>query len=259
MLGSIGRQTLKLLDTGRGIAALGGRTLRTGWEERGPHGTVLAGNLARQIRFTGLQALWLVALAAWALGTITILQTELLLRGLAEPGMVERMMVFVLVRELPAMIVALVLIARSGTAVATELANMHLNQELEALDAHGVPPHAFVVLPRLLAFPIAALCLTFYFIFIALAGGLATIPVFYAQPLQLSLDALLREIRSIDLILPMAKSVLFGGLIALCCSFHGLSVRRSFREVPQATTRGVTASFGLCMVANALLSLAAFL
>lgn len=254
---SFGVRSLHFIRGFRALMLLAARAAVAGWQERGPHGGLLARNVTAQIRFTGLDALPLVAVAAIALGVIVILQTETFLSGLAEPGFVERTVVFILVRELPAILVGLILIARSGTAVATELANMNLNLETEALAAHGVPPEVYVVLPRLVAFPVASACLTFYFALIAIAGGMFLIPLVSSVPMTLSFATLKGAIGATDVLLPAVKSVLFGFITALLCCSYGLAVRRSFREVPQAATRGVAVSLTTCMVANALISLAA--
>lgn len=236
---------------------LAGSTAAAAWQARGPHGGLVARAFLMQVWFTGIQAMPLVAASALALGVITILQTEVLLAGISEPGFVERTVVFILVRELPAILVCLILVARSGTAITTEVANMRLNREEEALAAHGVPPEVLVVLPRLAAFPVAAICLVFYFVLVAVGGGVLTIPLVYPHPVSFSFATIRDQIAMADLLLPVAKAGLFGLLTALLCCVYGGSVRHSFREVPQVATRGITASFMACMAANAFLSVAA--
>lgn len=233
------------------------RTARTAWEEGFPHGGLVARAFLMQIWFTGIQALPLVMVAALAFGVITIYEAEILLRNLAEPDFVERTVVFLLIREIPAILVMMILIARSGTAITTEIANMRLNRETEALTLHGVPPETLVILPRLAAFPLAAVCLTFYFILGAVGGGVLALPLIHPHPASFSFQTIHDEIQTADVLLPTAKALLFGLLTALVCCANGLSVRRSFREVPQAATRGVTASFMICLVLNTILSAAA--
>ena len=239
------------------VARLAGRSAGLSWRERGPHGGLLAHAFVMQVWFTGIQALPLVAASALALGVITILQAEILLAGLAEPGFVERTIIFILIRELPAILVCLILVARSGTAITTEIANMKLNREHEALEAHGVPPEVLVILPRLAAFPLASVCLTFYFVLVAVGGGVLAIPLVYPHPVSFSFATIHDQIRGMDILLPAAKAAVFGLMTSLICCVYGSSVRQSFREVPQAATRGITASFMSCMAVNAILSVMA--
>lgn len=253
----VGGRTLRSLAVLRDAAGLAWRTLTAGWRERGPHGGLVARAFLMQVWFTGIQAMPLVAASALALGLITILQTEILLAGLSEPGFVERTIVFILVRELPAILVCLILVARSGTAITTEIANMKLNREEEALAAHGVPPEVLVILPRLAAFPLASVCLVFYFVLVAVGGGILILPLIWPHPVSFSFATIRDQITATDLLLPAGKALLFGAVTSLLCSVYGGSVRHSFREVPQVATRGITASFMACMALNTALSVAA--
>jgi phospholipid/cholesterol/gamma-HCH transport system permease protein len=76
-----------------------------------------------------------------------------------------------IVREAGPLLVALVVIARSGTAVASEIGNMRANREIEALESMGINPLSFIVFPRVLGGVISVLCLAFYFNVLALVGG----------------------------------------------------------------------------------------
>ncbi|MCK6599103.1 MAG: ABC transporter permease, partial [Bdellovibrionaceae bacterium] len=64
--------------------------------------------------------------------------------------MIGNLLVLVLVREIGPLLTALVVIARSGTAVSTEVGNMRANREIEALESIGINPLSFIVFPRIL-------------------------------------------------------------------------------------------------------------
>jgi phospholipid/cholesterol/gamma-HCH transport system permease protein len=196
--------------------------------------------------------------AALTLGLIVVFQAQTFLGALGLEGGTEGPVVRILIRELPAITVALILIARSATAVATELATMRLNQELDGLAAHGIPVETLLLVPRWLAFPLASACLVFYFIVIAVVSGPLLLPLVSAEPLSLSIGSVVAAVRLPDVLLPLGKGLLFGFLIAVLSSASGLAVGGSFREVPRAATRAVTACLTSCMIANAVLSLVSF-
>lgn len=214
----------------------------------------------RQIYFTGVQALRVVTIVSLTLGTIVIVQSGSKV-GLISGGVdfVVEILVLVILREIGPLLTAFIVIGRSGTAIATELGNMIVAREMEAIVAMGINPVYFVVTPRIIGVTLAVVFLNVYFNFIALIGGFVVSKI----TLTLTFDAFLRELASslsvTDLGFGILKSVAFGILIALTCTYHGLSVRVSPIEVPQAATRGVVSAILSCVLFNVILTLLLYL
>ena len=214
----------------------------------------------RQIYFTGVQALKVVAVIALALGTVVIVQigTQLSFMGGGIEFIVP-ILVLVLFRELGPLLTAIIVVGRSGTAIATELGNLVIAHELEAIQVMGINPVYFIVTPRIVGVSIAVICLTGIFITVGLLGG------FWVSKLILPItfQAFLRELEIAlsagDLLLAFLKSLIFGLLIALTCTYYGLTVRYSSIEVPQAATRGVVSAMLFCFATNALLTVLFYL
>ena len=214
----------------------------------------------RQIYFTGVQALRVVTFVSLTLGTIVIVQAGSK-AGLIAGGLdfVVDILVLVILREIGPLLTAFIVIGRSGTAIATELGNMIVAREMEAIAAMGINPIYFVVTPRIIGVTLAVFFLSIYFNFVALIGGF----VVSKLTLTLTFDAFLRELLSslsaTDFGVGILKSVVFGILIALTCTYHGLSVRLSPIEVPQAATRGVVSAILSCVMFNVILTLLLYL
>ena len=94
--------------------------------------------VSAQIYFTGWQALPMISILALAAGGIAILQTSAQRSLLGGTGMIGNLLVVTIVRELGPLITALIVIARSGAAVASEIGNMRVNREIEALEVMGI-------------------------------------------------------------------------------------------------------------------------
>jgi phospholipid/cholesterol/gamma-HCH transport system permease protein len=214
----------------------------------------------RQIYFTGVQALRVVTFVALILGTIVIVQAGSK-AGLISGGVdfVVDILVLAILREIGPLLTAFIVIGRSGTAIAAELGNMIVAREMEAIAAMGINPIYFVVTPRLIGVTLAVVFLSIYFNFIALIGGF----IVSKLALTLTFDAFLRgligSLSAADLGFGILKSAVFGILIALTCTYHGLSVRISPIEVPQAATRGVVGAILSCVLFNAILTLLLYL
>jgi phospholipid/cholesterol/gamma-HCH transport system permease protein len=214
----------------------------------------------RQVYFTGVQALRVVAVISLALGTVIIVQigTQLSFLGGGIEFIVP-ILVLILFRELGPLLTAIIVIGRSGTAIATELGNIVIAHELEAIEVMGINPVYFIVTPRIIGVSVAVICLTIIFIAVGLLGG------FWVSKLILPItfDAFLRELEvalsAADLLAGFLKSLIFGVLIALTCTYYGLTVRYSSIEVPQAATRGVVSAMMFCFATNALLTVLFYL
>lgn len=206
--------------------------------------------LSTQIYFTGWQAMPLITILALASGGILIIQgmTNLTLLGGTE--MIGNLLVLVLVREVGPLLTALVVIARSGTAVSTEVGNMRANREIEALESIGINPLSFIVFPRVLGGVISVLCLAFYFILIAILGGFIITQFIHDIPFSFYSESVLRAFAKEDVLIFLLKNSFSGMIIFVVSCYQGLSVQKSPHEVPQVTTQAVVKSIIYVTVFN---------
>lgn len=206
--------------------------------------------IATQIYFTGWQALPIITTLALATGGILIIQGmgNLTLLGGAE--MIGNLLVVALSREGGPLLTALVVIARSGTAVASEVGNMRANREIEALESMGINPLSFIVFPRVLGGVISVLCLAFYFNVIALLGGFFITKFMHDMPFSFYADSLTGAFAKEDVLIFLLKNSFSGMIIFVVCCYQGLSVQKSPHEVPQVTTQAVVKSIIYVTVFN---------
>jgi phospholipid/cholesterol/gamma-HCH transport system permease protein len=214
----------------------------------------------RQIYFTGVEALKVITVVSLALGTVIIIQTSTSLAFLG--GGIEYIvpiLVLILFREVGPLLTAIIVIGRSGTAIATELGNMMIARELEAIQVMGINPIYFIVTPRIIGVTIAVVILTIIFITVGLLGGFWVSKLILPITFQAFLRELEATLTGYDFLFGFLKSLTFGLLIALTCTYHGLTVRQSPIEVPQVATRGVVSAMLFCFAINALLTVLFYL
>ncbi len=197
------------------------------------------GVVSSQIYFTGWQAMPLITVLALATGGIIILQSSLQLSLLGGASMVGNLLVVVIVREVGPLVTALIVIARSGTAVASEIGNMRVNREIEALEAMGINPLSYIVFPRIVGGVISVLCLAFYFNVIALTGGFLVTRLLNDMPFKFYAVSLAQAIAIEDVGLFFLKNGFSGLIIFVVACYQGLLVKQSSHEVPQVTTKAV--------------------
>lgn len=198
--------------------------------------------VSAQIYFTGWQALPLISVLALASGSIVIMQATAQLSLLGGGEMIGNLLVVIIVREIGPLLTALIVIARSGTAVASELGSMKVNREVEALEVMGINPLSYIVFPRLVGGIVSVLCLAFYFIFVALVGGFLVTRVVDSTPFSFYLDSLARAFAAEDVILFLLKNTFSGAIIFTVSCYQGMMVKNGPHEVPQVTTKAVVNS-----------------
>jgi len=160
-------------------------------------------------------------------------------------------------REMAAIITAVVMAGRTGAAFAAELATMQTNEEVDALEVLGLNAVDFLVLPRVLALFAIMPLLFVYACVTGLLGGM----VVAAGMLDLSPAAYME--RSVDALtwthlgLGLAKSIVFGAMVAITGCYFGLTARRDAAGVGVATTQAVVVSIVAVIVIDAVFAVCA--
>lgn len=206
--------------------------------------------ISAQIYFTGFQAMPLISVLALASGSIVILQSSSNLHLFGGTQMIGNLLVAIVVRELGPLMTALVVIARSGTAVASEVGNMRANREIEALEVMGINPLSFIVFPRLIGGVVSVVCLAFYYVVVALIGGFLITKLLHNMSTRFYFDSLGSAIDAHDMWLFLLKNTFSGMIIFIVSCYQGLSVKRSPTEVPVVTTQAVVHSIIYVVVFN---------
>lgn len=210
----------------------------------------LYGVISAQIYFTGWQALPIITVLALASGTVVIMQASANLALLGGGDMIGNLMIMIIFREVAPLLTALFVIARSGTAVASEIGNMRVNREIEALEVMGIDPLSFIVFPRLVGGIISVMCLAIYFVVIAIVGGFLITRLTNDMPFSFYADSIANAFTRADVFIFLIKNCFGGAIIFINCCYKGLLVQQSPTEVPQATTHAVVNSVISVVVFN---------
>ena len=215
--------------------------------------------LIRQVLFTGVEALPFTGLIATLLGLAVIVQAQLNLG--AQPGLLGKLLVIVIVRELGPLVAALVIIGRSGTAMVVELGNMRVSGEIEALEAMGVSPFEYLVVPRLGGMAISIFCVSLFFVAVSLASGLAAASLLSAQaPSAVEFaQNMASQMSWLDFFAFGAKTVMPALAIAAIACYEGLSAGPPITDVPRAATRGTVRAIAVLFSWNAVVSAVMYL
>ncbi len=217
--------------------------------------------LARQVLFTGVEAMRFVSLVALMVGLSVVVQAQLALRKFGQSDLLGPILVTVLIREIGPLLTNFVVIGRSGTAMATEMATMKVRGEVRLLDQLGLDPFLYLVMPRVLGTALSIFGLTVLFVAVSFLSGYASALLMGAKAGDptLFMRSVFDALTPADVVNLLVKAFVPGLLTgAICCS-EGLSVGGAATEVPQAATRAVVRSTGYLFVTSALVSVATYL
>ncbi len=212
---------------------------------------------ARQLLSSGVESVRFILIVAVLVGISVVVQFGVWTGKLGLSQKLGPLLVAVVVRELAPLFANFVLIVRGGSAIATELGVMKIGGEVRVLEAQGLDPLLFLVLPRVLAMAVSAFCLTVIFVLVAFASGYgfgALVSPANANP-GVFLNNVFKAVHPFDAIGLLVKCLLPALLTAVICSTEGLSVEGGVREVPLATKGALARSLAALFITSAAISL----
>lgn len=251
-IGALGRRGIGWYNYLMDLSALFWKAVRVFFTRHTYGQRVIWRNTVKQILFTGVDSLPVISGVSVLLGMVIIIQMYTLLPGLGSGELLSSILVLVIVRELGPLLTAFIIIGRSGTALSTEIGNMMVSHEIEALRSMGIDPIRFIVAPRLVGMVISMIMLGIYFDVVGLLGGFLVAQVQVNLPFDVFMDNLMRVMRVEDIYIGLVKNTFFGISIALVACYQGMQVRLAVTEVPQKTTKAVVGSIFFCFFFNAL-------
>ncbi len=206
----------------------------------------------RQIFFTGVEAVRIVALFGFLCGTLVITQITSLVGGDSE--LTVKILIWTVVREVGPLFAAIIIIARSSAAIASELALMKTRQEMISLTRMGIPPHDYLLVPRIAGVTLAVLALTIYFLVVAIGGGLAISAMFQNVSYLDQVGRFLQTVKLSEFAVVAFKGCLFGLAISTISCYNGMQAQPSVTEVPKVAIRAVLQSLMFVFTLDALIA-----
>jgi len=255
VVGNIGASLLRKLAALRDVGAVIGGVFYLAVQPRYWPRTIRE-IVGKQILFTGFEALGLVLMIALLTGVSVVAQAQIWLGRFGQSNMLGDILVAVLASEVGPLLVNFIVIGRSGTAIATELASMRVHGEIELLDAQGADPMAYLVLPRVLGLTLSVFGLTMLFVVGSFVSGYIFGELTNAQSADPArfVMSVMRAVSPATIANLLVKTLLPGLTTATICCLQGLRVQGAATEIPQAATRAVVHSIATLLLITAICS-----
>ncbi|HXK57083.1 MAG TPA: ABC transporter permease, partial [Gammaproteobacteria bacterium] len=253
----IGRRVQGLLDDTRRLLAFLGEVSLAFARMLTGRARFRRSDLALFIQQTGVDALPIVSLISVLVGLILAFIGALQLALFGAQVYIANLVGIAMVREMGAMMAAIIMAGRTGAAFSAQLGTMQVNEEIDAFKTLGIDPVEFLVLPRLLALTLMMPLLCIYADLLGIVGGmLVGIGLFDISPTQY-IEQTVSAVTLTDIGVGMVKSVVFGLLIALAGCMKGIQCGRSASAVGEAATSAVVAAIVAIVVSDAIMTLIA--
>src|SRR5665213_728195 len=249
----LGHKLFLFLLTVQGLGAFALITLGVILKKSGVARSVMQPRVRQEISRAGVALLPMFLFVALALGFLVIGQTVSALAKYGATDYLGSTMVIVIVRELGPLLTAVLVLARVGTANVIELGTARALGEVEALEALGIDPVHYLIVPRVIGMALGVFSLTVYLIIGALASGYLFA---FLQDVPLTPGDYFKHIAEalgwLDFALLALKTIACGFFIAIVTCYHGLAQPLRLEEVSRVAVRAVTQGVIVCVLIDAL-------
>ncbi len=198
-----------------------------------------AASFFRHTERAGVGSVPLVAMVSFFLGLTMALLTGYQLQRFGTERLVPGLVAIAFTRELGPLLTGIMLAARIGAAFTAELGTMEVSEEVEAIEAMGISPLRFLVAPRMLALFCLMPCLSTISSVAAIIATSLISRAYFSIAFVYFNDLVLHSLLIRDIVTGIAKSFLFGMLIAAIACYRGLSVKGGASGVGASTTSSV--------------------
>jgi len=254
VLAMVGNITIEMHRTWNDMLIFLGDLCQAGCNLMRGRARLRVSDLFYQIEAAGPSALMIITLISTLVGMILAFVGAVQLRLFGAEIFIANLVGLGMAREMGAIMTAIIMAGRSGSAYAAQIGTMQVNEEIDALKTMGISPVEFLVLPRLLALCITMPLLCIYSIFMGIFGGAIVSASlfdisFYQYYLQVQDFVGLKHF-----VIGISKAAVFGVLVAAAGCFRGLQCGRSASAVGFAATSAVVTSLVLIIVADAVIT-----
>lgn len=211
----------------------------------------------RVVETAGANALPVVGLFSFLVGLVLALESVKPLAQFGAQIFVANMIGFSTIRDTGPLVTAVMLAGRSGSAFAAELGTMKVNEELDALATMGLDPVRFLVIQRVVGALMLTPLLTLYAMLLGIVGGVMVMRLQGYPPLMI-FHQIIEQVALGDLMVGLAKAVIFGLIVGGVGCLRGLQTREGPQAVGVSATRSVVACIILVIVADTIFSTAQY-
>jgi phospholipid/cholesterol/gamma-HCH transport system permease protein len=198
--------------------------------------------LVRNMYRMGNRSVPIVALTAFFVGGIMVIQAGMYVKQFNAAGLVGWGAGYAIFREIGPVLIALMFSGRVGSNNTAELGTMTVTEQLDGLRALAIDPIRYLIVPRVVAMMVMLFILTVLGDLVSIAGGALFSTLLLNLEFSTFYYSLIDNLNWTDFVHGLVKSAVFGLSIALTSCYFGVSVRGGATGVGRAVNAAVVAA-----------------
>ncbi len=209
----------------------------------------------QQLYFVANQSLIIIVFCVCFAAMVTILESSFHMRLVVQnDSMVPGFAAMLILRELGAVVTALLLTSRVGAGIAAEVGLMQTTEQIDALKMLGIDPVQYLVLPRLFACIFGGMILTIVADLVCIYSAMLVSDMYLGFSPAMFISGMRRFVHFKDLIFSVIKGASFGVVIPLVSCHFGFRCKSGAEGVGLATTNSVVTSSIVIIIIDFVLS-----
>jgi phospholipid/cholesterol/gamma-HCH transport system permease protein len=229
--------------------------LMKGMFSRPENGKMYWKEFMHQCSEIGISSLGIVAIISFFMGAVSALQTAYQLTSPVLPkSTIAQIVRDTVILEFSPTLVCIVLAGVVGSKIASELGNMRVSEQIDALEIMGINTKTYLVLPKILAALMMIPLLIVISMFLGIWGGrVAGVASGILAP-NIYDRGLLENFVGYNVFFALVKGYTFSFLISSIPAFYGYHVKGGALEIGRASTKAVVVSCVAILFADYLLA-----
>lgn len=211
--------------------------------------------IMRQLEFVGNKSSLIIFIAALFVGAVLGLQLGVIFRLFSAEGLMGAATGKSLAIELGPVMCGFIVVGRAGAAMAAEIATMRVNEQIDAMEAMGVNPISYLVVPRVIASVIMMPILAGIFLFVGVIGCYIIAITMYNVDTMTFMQQLRWVVHWEDVLKGLEKAIFFGFIFASIACYKGFKAKGGAKGVGEATTVAVVNSLLSILIADFIITL----
>lgn len=238
-----------LSDFGKYVLMLGGMF------KRPENGKLYWKEFIHQCAEVGTGSLGIVSIISIFMGAVSAVQTAYqLVNPLIPPSTIAQIVRDTVILEFAPTLVSIVLAGVIGSKIASELGNMRVSEQIDALEIMGINTKTYLIMPKVAACIIMIPMMVVLAMALGIFGGRLAGGASGIVSVETYDRGLMENFVAYNITFALVKAYTFSFIISSVAAFHGYYVKGGSIEIGKASTKSVVISCILILLADYLLA-----
>jgi phospholipid/cholesterol/gamma-HCH transport system permease protein len=203
----------------------------------------------------GIRSLGIVSIISAFIGAVSTVQTAYqLISPIIPKSAIAQIVRDTIILEFAPTLTCVVLAGVVGSKISSELGNMRVSEQIDALEIMGINTKAFLILPKILASFIVVPLLVIYSGVLSILGGRLAGTMSNILSAETFDKGLLINFNPYNVTFSLIKAYTFSFIISGISSYYGYHVKGGALEIGQASTKAVVTSCIAILLADYVLA-----